>query len=56
MLYLEQFARSNGISFNTYVNGISDALYQGLSALKEDGVGYLIIDQSGNRGGYVFAD
>lgn len=40
---------------NTAYVSVSDALYTGLTALKNDGVEYLIIDQSGNRGGYINA-
>jgi hypothetical protein len=55
VVYMEQFSPSTGISANAYFNGVSDALFQGLSQLKAQGVEYLIIDQSGNRGGYIFA-
>lgn len=55
VLYIEQFSPGNGLNYRAYFDGVSDALHKGLSDLKKDGVEYLIIDQSGNRGGYIFA-
>ncbi|KAJ7143957.1 hypothetical protein C8R44DRAFT_846051 [Mycena epipterygia] len=55
VLYFEQFEPSDGTDFTTYINGISATLYSGLNALKAAGVKHVLIDNSGNRGGYIFA-
>jgi hypothetical protein len=47
VVYMEQFSPSTGITANQYFNGVSDALFQGLTALKAQGVENIIIDQSG---------
>ncbi|KAJ7775365.1 hypothetical protein B0H16DRAFT_1507074 [Mycena metata] len=55
VLYFEQFEPSDGTDFNTYISGISATLYTGIDKLKEAGVKHILIDNSGNRGGYIFA-
>ncbi|KAJ7751136.1 hypothetical protein B0H16DRAFT_1460461 [Mycena metata] len=55
VLYFEQFEPSDGTDFNTYISGISDTLYTGINKLKEAGVKHILIDNSGNRGGYISA-
>ncbi|KAJ7618007.1 hypothetical protein FB45DRAFT_1063530 [Roridomyces roridus] len=55
VMYFEQFEPSDGTDFNTYINGISSVLYDGLTQLKAAGVKHVLIDNSGNRGGYIFA-
>ncbi|KAJ7261902.1 hypothetical protein C8J57DRAFT_1513678 [Mycena rebaudengoi] len=40
---------------NTYFRGISKTLFAGLTALKKAGVKHVVIDISGNRGGYIAA-
>ncbi|KAF7317579.1 hypothetical protein MKEN_00844900 [Mycena kentingensis (nom. inval.)] len=55
VVYFEQFAPSDGTGFQEYFNGISDTLFSGLNALKAAGVEHIIIDNSGNRGGFIFA-
>jgi len=55
VVYMEQFEPSDGTSSGAYFDGMSAALFQGLTELKAVGVDYLIIDQSGNRGGYIYA-
>ncbi|KAJ7160608.1 hypothetical protein C8R43DRAFT_993412 [Mycena crocata] len=55
VLYFEQFAPSDGTGFTAYINGISATLFTGLTKLKEAGVKKVLIDISGNRGGYIYA-
>ncbi|KAJ7071721.1 hypothetical protein B0H15DRAFT_966167 [Mycena belliarum] len=55
VVYFEQFEPSDGTSANDYFNGISDTLFTGLTALKAAGVEHIIVDNSGNRGGFIFA-
>ncbi|KAJ7493951.1 hypothetical protein FB451DRAFT_450131 [Mycena latifolia] len=55
VIYFEQFAPSDGTGFTAYINGISATLYTGLTNLKAAGVKHVLIDNSGNRGGYIFA-
>ncbi|KAK7045119.1 hypothetical protein R3P38DRAFT_2882676 [Favolaschia claudopus] len=55
VMYFEQFAPSDGTGFNDYINGISATIYDGLTKLKANGVKHVLIDNSGNRGGYIFA-
>ncbi|KAJ7023144.1 hypothetical protein C8F04DRAFT_190724 [Mycena alexandri] len=55
VLYFEQFEPSDGTDFNTYIAGIGATLYTGINKLKEAGVKHILIDNSGNRGGYIFA-
>ncbi|KAJ6549944.1 hypothetical protein B0H19DRAFT_1378678 [Mycena capillaripes] len=55
VLYFEQFEPSDGTDFTTYINGISATLFDGLTKLKAAGVKHVLIDNSGNRGGYIFA-
>ncbi|KAJ6575748.1 hypothetical protein DFH09DRAFT_1311798 [Mycena vulgaris] len=55
VLYFEQFAPSDGTGFTEYINGISATLYTGLTKLKAAGVKHVLIDNSGNRGGFIFA-
>ncbi|KAJ7853154.1 hypothetical protein B0H14DRAFT_3450379 [Mycena olivaceomarginata] len=46
---------SDGTDFMPYVNRISSTLFTGLTKLKEAGVKYVLIDNSGNRSGYIYA-
>ncbi|KAJ7685933.1 hypothetical protein B0H17DRAFT_1204617 [Mycena rosella] len=55
VVYFEQFEPSDGTGFTEYINGISATLYTGLTNLKAAGVKHVLIDNSGNRGGYIFA-
>ncbi|KAJ7777128.1 hypothetical protein B0H16DRAFT_1449266 [Mycena metata] len=55
VVYFEQFEPSDGTDANSYFNGISDTLFTGLNALKAAGVEKIIVDNSGNRGGFIFA-
>ncbi|KAJ7909286.1 hypothetical protein B0H13DRAFT_2493250 [Mycena leptocephala] len=55
VLYFEQFEPSDGTDFTSYINGISSTLFTGLTKLKEAGVKHVLIDNSGNRGGYIYA-
>ncbi|KAJ7080748.1 hypothetical protein B0H15DRAFT_890613 [Mycena belliarum] len=55
VVYFEQFEPSDGTGANDYFNGISDTLFTGLTALKAAGVEHIIVDNSGNRGGFIFA-
>ncbi|KAJ6580807.1 hypothetical protein B0H19DRAFT_982374 [Mycena capillaripes] len=55
VVYFEQFEPSDGTGANDYFNGISDTLFSGLNALKAAGVEKIIVDNSGNRGGFIFA-
>ncbi|KAJ7591958.1 hypothetical protein C8J56DRAFT_1131343 [Mycena floridula] len=55
VVYFEQFEPSDGTDANTYFNGISNTLFTGLTALKAAGVEKILVDNSGNRGGFIFA-
>ncbi|KAJ7586242.1 hypothetical protein C8J56DRAFT_1165768 [Mycena floridula] len=55
VVYFEQFEPSDGTDANTYFNGISNTLFTGLTALKAAGVEKILVDTSGNRGGFIFA-
>ncbi|KAF8211047.1 hypothetical protein K438DRAFT_1959247 [Mycena galopus ATCC 62051] len=55
VVYFEQFEPSDGTDANDYFDGISDTLFSGLNALKAAGVEKIIVDNSGNRGGFIFA-
>lgn len=55
VLYFEQFEPSDGTDFTTYINGMSSTLFTGLTKLKEAGVKHVLIDNTGNRGGFIFA-
>ncbi|KAJ7065475.1 hypothetical protein C8F01DRAFT_747149 [Mycena amicta] len=55
VVYFEQFEPSDGTGANDYFNGISDTLFSGLNALKAAGVKHILVDNSGNRGGFIFA-
>lgn len=55
VVYFEQFEPSDGTDFLTYFNGVSNTLFDGLNAMKAAGIEKVIIDQSGNRGGFIFA-
>ncbi|KAJ6465196.1 hypothetical protein C8R47DRAFT_1155284 [Mycena vitilis] len=55
VVYFEQFEPSDGTGSTDYFNGISDTLFSGLNALKAAGVQKIIVDNSGNRGGFIFA-
>ncbi|KAJ7153354.1 hypothetical protein C8R46DRAFT_1006654 [Mycena filopes] len=55
VLYFEQFEPSDGTDFETYVLGMGATIFTGITKLKEAGVKHILIDNSGNRGGYIFA-
>ncbi|KAJ7780121.1 hypothetical protein DFH07DRAFT_1026018 [Mycena maculata] len=55
VVYFEQFEPSTSFNLNTYFRGISETLFTGLTALKKAGVEHVLIDISGNRGGYINA-
>ncbi|KAJ7498139.1 hypothetical protein B0H11DRAFT_1998840 [Mycena galericulata] len=55
VVYWEQFEPSDGTGANDYFNGISATLFTGLTALKAAGVEHILVDNSGNRGGFIFA-
>jgi len=55
VVYFEQFEPSDGTGANDYFNGISDTLFSGLNALKAAGVEHILVDNSGNRGGFIEA-
>ncbi|KAF8192365.1 hypothetical protein K438DRAFT_1970167 [Mycena galopus ATCC 62051] len=55
VLYFEGFEPSDGTDLNTYVNGMSATLFTGITQLKAAGVKHVLIDNSGNDGGYVYA-
>ncbi|KAJ7591935.1 hypothetical protein C8J56DRAFT_1046292 [Mycena floridula] len=55
VIYFEQFEPSDGTDANTYFNGISNTLFTGLTALQAAGVEKILVDNSGNRGGFIFA-
>lgn len=50
-----RFAPSDGTTSTAYFNGYSSALYTGITQFKAAGVKHILIDQSGNRGGYIYA-
>lgn len=49
-----RFSPSDGTSPQAFFKGYSNALYTGISQLKAAGVKHTLIDQSGNRGGYIY--
>ncbi|KAJ7227187.1 hypothetical protein GGX14DRAFT_628700 [Mycena pura] len=55
VVYFEQFEPQDTTGANDYFNGISDTLFSGLTALKAAGVEHILIDNSGNRGGFIAA-
>jgi len=55
VLYMQQFEPSTGEDFPQYTKEYTVGLFTGLTALKEKGVKHLIIETSGNRGGYIAA-
>ncbi|CAK5263842.1 unnamed protein product [Mycena citricolor] len=55
VVYFQQFEPSDGTGAQAYFNGMSNTLFSGLNALKAAGVEKIIVDQSGNRGGFIFA-
>ncbi|KAF7309369.1 hypothetical protein MIND_00307600 [Mycena indigotica] len=55
VVYFEQFEPSDDTGFNEYFDGISNTLFSGLTALKAAGVKHVLLDISGNRGGFIFA-
>ncbi|KAJ7080737.1 hypothetical protein B0H15DRAFT_476215 [Mycena belliarum] len=55
VVYLEQFEPSVQYDYRAYFEGLSDTLFTGLTALKKAGVKHILIDISGNRGGYINA-
>jgi hypothetical protein len=54
-VYFEQFEPSDGTDAETYFNEVSAVLFDGLNGLKAAGVEKVLIDISGNRGGFIFA-
>ncbi|KAJ7303009.1 hypothetical protein DFH08DRAFT_1089560 [Mycena albidolilacea] len=55
VVYLEQFAPSGRYDSDTYFEEISETLFTGITALKRAGVKHVLLDISGNRGGYIQA-
>ncbi|KAJ7777138.1 hypothetical protein B0H16DRAFT_1301503, partial [Mycena metata] len=56
VMYLEQFEASYPhYSADTYFKDISNAIFTGLTGLKKAGVEHILLDISGNRGGYIQA-
>ncbi|KAJ7114073.1 hypothetical protein C8R44DRAFT_881621 [Mycena epipterygia] len=55
VVYFEQFEPSIRFDSRTYFEELSDTLFTGLTALKKAGVKHVLIDISGNRGGYIQA-
>ncbi|KAJ7143323.1 hypothetical protein C8R43DRAFT_1199327 [Mycena crocata] len=55
VVYFEQFEPTIRYDYRAYFDGISDTLFTGLTALKKAGVKHILIDISGNRGGYIMA-
>ncbi|KAJ6621496.1 hypothetical protein B0H10DRAFT_2188003 [Mycena sp. CBHHK59/15] len=55
VVYFELFEPTDGTFSTRYYNGISATLFTGLTALKDAGVEYILIDISGNRGGFINA-
>lgn len=55
LLTLQRFEPSDGTTYQEYFAGVSEALYTGLTGLKAAGVKHILIEQSGNRGGYINA-
>lgn len=55
VVYFEQFEPSVRYDAQTYFENISETLFTGITALKKAGVKHLLIDISGNRGGYIMA-
>ncbi|KAJ7227190.1 hypothetical protein GGX14DRAFT_628736 [Mycena pura] len=55
VVYFQQFEPQDTTAANDYFTGISDTLFSGLTALKAAGVERILIDNSGNRGGFIFA-
>ncbi|KAJ7230391.1 hypothetical protein GGX14DRAFT_553873 [Mycena pura] len=53
VVYFEQFEPSVRFDYHTYFAEISDTIFTGLTALKRAGVKHILIDISGNRGGYI---
>lgn len=48
-----RFEPSDATTSSQYFSGLSSALYTGITQLKAAGVQHILIDQSGNRGGYI---
>jgi hypothetical protein len=55
VVYFEQFEPSVRYNAETYFEEISETLFTGITALKNAGVKHILIDISGNRGGYIMA-
>ncbi|KAF8132112.1 hypothetical protein K438DRAFT_1998709 [Mycena galopus ATCC 62051] len=55
VIYIEQFEPSHGTDAKNYFDGISDTLFSGFNVLKAAGVEKIVVDNSGNLGGYIFA-
>ncbi|KAJ7498087.1 hypothetical protein B0H11DRAFT_2226238 [Mycena galericulata] len=55
VVYFEQFEPSVPYDYQAYFAGISRTLFTGLTALKKAGVKHILLDISGNRGGYIQA-
>ncbi|KAJ7483348.1 hypothetical protein FB451DRAFT_1234183 [Mycena latifolia] len=55
VVYFEQFEPSIRYDYRTYFQEMSNTLFTGLTALKKAGVKHVLLDVSGNRGGYITA-
>ncbi|KAJ6580829.1 hypothetical protein B0H19DRAFT_1251115 [Mycena capillaripes] len=55
VVYFEQFEPSVRYDAETCFEEISETLFTGITALKKAGVKHVLIDISGNRGGYIVA-
>ncbi|KAJ7663936.1 hypothetical protein DFH06DRAFT_336749 [Mycena polygramma] len=55
VVYFEQFEPSIKYDSDTYFAEFSQTLFTGITALKKAGVQHLLLDISGNRGGYILA-
>nr|GAT46969.1 predicted protein [Mycena chlorophos] len=55
VVYFEQFEPAVHYNYQAYFHQISATLHSGLTALKKAGVKHMILDISGNRGGYINA-
>ncbi|KAF7309392.1 hypothetical protein MIND_00310000 [Mycena indigotica] len=55
VVYVEQFKPSIEYNYRDYFRQLSNVIYSGLTSLKKAGVQHVLIDISGNRGGYINA-
>ncbi|CAK5268090.1 unnamed protein product [Mycena citricolor] len=53
VVYLEQFEPPAQHDYQTYSDGISKTIHSGLVELKKAGVRHILLDVSGNRGGFI---